>query len=423
MERESLALVLVGHVDHGKSTLIGRLLCDTGSLPEGKMEEIEAAARAEGKEFEFGFILDHLHEERERGITIDTTQTFFTSPTRDYVIIDAPGHKEFIKNMITGASQAEAAVLICSVAEGVQEQTKRHAYLIELLGLEQVIVAYNKMDLVGFDRARFLEVKRDMGAFLDRIGVRPSIEVPISARDGDNVAERSAKMPWYEGPTVVDALDVFQKITPPREKPLRFPVQDVYEDAEEPDRRIVVGRVESGTLREGQRLRFLPDDEVRTVLTIRQYARGNLETAGPGECIGLVCDAGTPERGQVGCPADAQGQGGKANVTDRFRASVFWLSATPLELGNADWPLTFKCATQAQPCRAAAIRERVDSGTLEHLPPDAGRLEETEVGELVLETAGPVVLESFYDVQELGRFVLVRGRDVVAGGIVTHVRD
>ena len=193
MERESLALVLVGHVDHGKSTLIGRLLCDTGSLPEGKMEEIEAAARAEGKEFEFGFILDHLHEERERGITIDTTQTFFTSPTRDYVIIDAPGHKEFIKNMITGASQAEAAVLICSVAEGVQEQTKRHAYLIELLGLEQVIVAYNKMDLVGFDRARFLEVKRDMGAFLDRIGVRPSIEVPISARDGDNVAERRGR--------------------------------------------------------------------------------------------------------------------------------------------------------------------------------------------------------------------------------------
>ncbi len=423
MERESLALVLVGHVDHGKSTLIGRLLCDTGSLPDGKMAEIEAAARAEGKEFEFGFILDHLHEERERGITIDTAQTFFSSPTRDYVIIDAPGHKEFMKNMITGASQAEAAVLMCSVADGVQEQTKRHAYLVKLLGLDQVIVAYNKMDLAGFDRARFVRVKRDMDAFLGRIGVKPSIEVPISAKHGDNVAMRSENMPWYDGPTVVDALDVFRKVPAPSEKPLRFPVQDVYEDPEDPAQRIAVGRVESGTLRSGQRLRFLPDGGVRTVLAVRQYAREDLSRAEAGECIGILCDGAPAERGQVGCPAVAQGQEDEANVTDRFRASVFWLSATPLDLGGAGWPLTFKCATQARPCRAAALRERVDSATLQHLPTDAGRLEETEVGEVVLETARPVVLESFYDVQELGRFVLVRGRDVVAGGIVTHVRD
>lgn len=165
------------------------------------------------------------------------------------MIIDAPGHKEFIKNMITGASQAEAAVLICSVAEGVQEQTKRHAYVIKLLGLEQVLVAYNKMDLVGYDRERFLEVKQDMDRFLRRIEIRPGVEVPISAHVGDNVANRSENMPWYNGPTVLEALDLFEKIPPPTRKPLRFPVQDVYRMNGET---IVAGRVESGVLEGGR---------------------------------------------------------------------------------------------------------------------------------------------------------------------------
>jgi sulfate adenylyltransferase subunit 1 (EFTu-like GTPase family) len=216
MVKESLAFVMVGHVDHGKSTLIGRLLCDTDSLPDGKLEEIEAAAAAEGREMEIGFVMDHLHEERERGITIDTAQTFFSSPARDYVIIDAPGHKEFIKNMITGASQAEAAVLLCCVDEGVQEQTRRHAYVVRLLGLEQVVVAYNKMDRVGYEQQRFEQVKADMDVFLGRLGITPSVEVPVSARIGDNVADRSDNMPWHEGPTILEALDMFRSGSPYR---------------------------------------------------------------------------------------------------------------------------------------------------------------------------------------------------------------
>ncbi len=416
-EAESLAFVMVGHIDHGKSTLIGRLLHDTDSLPEGKMEEIEEAARAEGRDVEFGYIVDHLREERERGITIDTAQTFFSSKTsgRDYVIIDAPGHKEFIKNMITGASQAEAVVLVCGVFEGVQEQTKRHAYVVKLLGLDQVMVAYNKMDQVGYDQARFLEVKKDMGEFLGRLGVQPTLEVPISAKCGDNVALRSENMPWYDGPTAVEGLDLFRKIPSPTEKPLRFPVQDVYEvDGE----RVAAGRVESGVLTRGQALRFLPGDQLLRVREIVQYGRDGVERAEAGECIGLVFDQAdeVPPRGRVGYP-----EGEAANMTDRFRGTVFWLSPAPLEGEGAG--LTFKCSTQEQPCRVAAIRERIDSGSLEHLPADAGRLEETEVGELVLATDGPVVLESFYDVQELGRFVLLRGRHVVAGGIVTHTQD
>ena len=413
MQNESLAFVMVGHVDHGKSTLIGRLLCDTDSLPDGKLEEIEAAARAEGRELELGFIMDHLHEERERGITIDTAQTFFSSPSRDYVIIDAPGHREFIKNMITGASQAEAALLICDVAEGVREQTKRHAYVVKLLGLDQVIVAYNKMDLVGYERERFEQVRRDMDEFLSRLDVKPGIEVPISARLGDNIVHRSDNMPWYEGPCILDALGTFRKIPAPTQKALRFPVQGIYEW--DGTGRIVAGRVESGILRSGQRLRFLPGDQVRTVLQIKQYAVEDLPQAEAGQCVGVVLDGDGLRRGQVGCPEDDI-----ADLSSRFHASVFWLSRVPLQVGSDGDALAFKCATQEQPCRAVAMRERVDSGTLEHLPCDEGRLEETEVGELVIETAAPVVVESFYDVQELGRFVLVKGRQVVAGGIVTR---
>ena len=418
MDDESLAFVMVGHVDHGKSTLIGRLMCDTGSLPEGKIREIEEAARAEGKPFEYGFIMDHLHEERERGVTIDTAQTFFSSPLRNYVIIDAPGHKEFIKNMITGASQAEAAVLLCSVYEGVQEQTRRHAYVVRLLGLDQVVVAYNKMDLVDYDRERFEQVRRDMNEWLERLGIEPGIEVPISAREGDNVANRSEAMPWYEGPTLLEALDVFEKVPPATAKPLRFPVQDVYERG---GRQFAVGRVESGTVRKGQRLRFLPGEDVRTVEEIRQFRREDMPEAVAEECIALLLDGPAPARGRVGCPEDA-----RPGLTARLRASVFWLAPEPLELDGgaaAGGRLLFRCATQEVPCRVAAVRERVDSGSLEHLPADEGRLCETEVGELVIETEAPVVVESFYDVQELGRFVLVRGREVVAGGIVTHTQD
>ncbi|MGD2174245.1 MAG: GTP-binding protein [Candidatus Brocadiaceae bacterium] len=410
MDPESLAFVLVGHIDHGKSTLIGRLLHDTDSLPEGRMEEIEEAARAEGRELEFGYIVDHLREERERGITIDTAQTFFSSETRDYVIIDAPGHKEFIRNMITGASQAEAVVLICSVAEGVQEQTKRHAYVVRLLGLDQVLVLYNKMDLVDYSEERFREVKQDMDRFLGRLGVEPTLEVPVSAKCGDNVARRSERMPWYDGPTVLAALDRFRKIPPPTEKPLRFPIQDVY-DAD--GVRLAVGRVESGVLESGQRLRFLPGDALLEVSEIKQYLKNDMPRAEAGECVGVRFDGPPPARGSVGCPA-----GDMPVLTGRFRVSVFWLSPKSLVLNGET--ITFKCATQERPCRVVSIADRLDSGTLEHLDASEGCLEETEVGEIVFETADPVVLESFYDVQELGRFVLVRDRQVVAGGIVTH---
>ncbi len=408
MEQDTLKLVIVGSIDHGKSTLIGRLFHDTDSLPEGKLEELRQASEAEGKELEFGFIMDHLREERSRGITIDTAQAFFSTSRRDYIIIDAPGHKEFLKNMITGASQADTAVLICSAWEGIEEQTRRHAYLLKLLGLDQIVVLYNKMDLVEYDRARFEAVRQELGQFLDRMEVTAAMEIPISARLGENVAARSAKMGWYEGPCVLEALDTIQRKATPLNRPVRFAVQDVYQVEGRP---LAAGRVESGVLEEGATLRFLPSGESKTVRGIIKYGEDRLSRAEYGECIGIECDDPIPGRGQIGSD-----ERDPATVRSRIEASLFWLSPAPLSRGDE---LTLRCSTQESRCTITAINQRIDSSTLEHLEEEAAQLRETEVGRVLLDSADPLVMEPFNVVPELGRFVLVNDGDVVAGGILT----
>src|SRR3954466_3287248 len=225
---EQLKIVIVGHVDHGKSTFVGRLFNDTGSLPDGKLEQLQRIAERRGVPFEWANLMDALQSERDQGITIDTTQIWFHTPKRPYVIIDAPGHKEFLKNMVTGAASSEAALLLIDAAEGVQEQSRRHGYLLHLLSVKQVAVLVNKMDLVGYSADRFGQVAEDYRAYLKGLGVEPTCIVPISAREGDNMVEHSARMSWYQGPTVLQALDGFEHEEPPVGRPLRLPVQDVY---------------------------------------------------------------------------------------------------------------------------------------------------------------------------------------------------
>src|SRR6266540_7260764 len=194
--RESLSLVIGGHVDHGKSTIIGRLLADTGSLPEGKLEAVRASCERHSKPFEYAFLLDALKDEQAQGITIDAARVFFKSSRRPYLILDAPGHIEFLKNMITGAARAEAALLVIDAAEGVQENSRRHGYMVSLLGVKQLSVVVNKMDLVGWDRSVYDGIVREYGAFLDQVGIRPASFIPVSGRGGDNIADRSANLSW-----------------------------------------------------------------------------------------------------------------------------------------------------------------------------------------------------------------------------------
>jgi sulfate adenylyltransferase subunit 1 len=406
---DALAFVLVGHVDHGKSTLIGRLLYDTDSLAEGKIEEIRRTCEDLGREMEFGFLMDHLEEERSQGITIDTAQTFFKTGRRRYVIIDAPGHQEFVQNMITGTSQAEAAVLVVDAREGVREQTRRHACILSMLGLRQVIAVVNKMDLVNYAQYRFREVQQDLLACLSSMGIQPHCTIPISARNGENVALETTSMPWYEGPTVLHALDSLTMQGSANDAPLRFAVQDVYQVK---GKRILVGRVASGKIRQGDELIFLPQDTRTKVQSIEILWQDRAE-AEAGECIGItVADLLCIQRGAVACSIAKL-----PSVTFTLCANVFWMSREPFCHGDS---LTLRIATQ-ETLVSIRIVKKIDSSTLEPIVDNLDQVCQTEVAEMVIETQQPVVVESFNDVPELGRFVLVRHLDVVAGGIVTQI--
>src|SRR5471030_1862046 len=266
--RPQVRIVIVGHVDHGNSTLVGRLLHETGSLPDGKLEMLKAVSARRGMPFEWSFLLDALQTERDQGITIDTTQISFRTGSRDVVLIDAPGHAEFLRNMITGASQADAAVLIIDALEGVRDQTRRHGYLLHLLGVKQVAVVVNKMDRVDFSAARFNEISTEISAHLIALGVRPSAVIPISARDGDGVAERTPRIGWYKGPTVVEALDALEPARPLQQLSLRLPVQAIYKFD---DRRIVAGRIESGSLRAGDEIVIMPAGKIAKIKSVESW--------------------------------------------------------------------------------------------------------------------------------------------------------
>src|SRR6056297_3229633 len=239
-EKEDMNLVFVGHVDHGKSTIIGRMLADTGSLPDGKLEQVKENCKRNAKPFEYAFLLDALKDEQSQGITIDAARCFFQTPKRNYIIIDAPGHIEFLKNMVTGASRAEAALLVIDANEGVQENSKRHGYMLAMLGIKQVAVLVNKMDLVEYSEQTFRSIVDEYQAFLKQINIDPRIFIPVSGMMGDNVANLSKKMPWYSGKTVLEQLDAFDVEKVPENLPFRMSVQDVYKFTKDGDKRCII---------------------------------------------------------------------------------------------------------------------------------------------------------------------------------------
>src|SRR6266404_1419702 len=277
---EQLKIVIVGHVDHGKSTFVGRLFHDTGSLPEGKLEQLRQIAERRGVPFEWANLMDALQSERDQNITIDTAQIWFQTSKRQYVIIDAPGHKEFLKNMITGAANAEAALLLIDAHEGVQENSRRHGYLLNLLGIRQIAVLVNKMDLENYDQAKFHQIESEYRVWLKTVGVQPATFIPIAAKHGDNIASRSVQMPWWQGPTVLEILDEFKVSELPKDQPLRLPIQDIYRFD---DRRILAGRLEAGSMKVGDKLIFSPSNKTSTVRSIERWSAPPCESASAGQ--------------------------------------------------------------------------------------------------------------------------------------------
>jgi len=404
-----LRIVIVGHVDHGKSTLIGRLLQDTGSLPEGRLDAIRLSCERRGVPFEWAFLMDAFKAERDQNITIDTAQVAFHSAHRRYAIIDAPGHREFLKNMVTGAAQADAAVLVIAADEGVRDQSRRHGMLLALLGVRQVTVVVNKMDLVDHDPAVFAAVAADVTAFLASLGVVPRFVIPVAARAGDHIVARSAAMPWYDGPTLVDALDAFDAPVPPEDAPLRLPIQDVYRFDH---RRILAGRLESGRVQAGDTLRFEPGGRTARVATVEAWSAPARAAAGAGESVGLTLDEQIfVERGQV-----AFLDGDRApTVTTRFRARLFWMGRHPLEVGRL---VKLKLATAEVPAALVAVERVIDASTLEVLDGAGRAIAKDDVAEVVIATRAPVALDDPEDVPALGRFVLVDGYDLAGGGVI-----
>lgn len=406
--RDLLKIVIVGHVDHGKSTLVGRLFHDTGSLPAGKLESIKAMCERRGMPFEWAFLMDSLQAERDQGITIDTSQIWFKTKKRDYVIIDAPGHKEFLKNMVTGAAASDAALLVIDAAEGVAEQSRRHGYLLHLLGVRQVAVAVNKMDLIGYDAARFQAIETEYRAYLAGIGVDVRFMVPISAREGDNIADRSNAMDWYEGPTVVEALDSFTSITRPVDQPLRLPIQDVYKFDH---RRILVGRIEQGRLSVGDRLLFSPSNKTAVVRSIEAWNVPEQPIhARAGQSVGITLDEQIfVERGEIASHVE-----NPPVETDVFRGHVFWLGREPLKVGQR---LKLKLATNEVPIKIDRIERVVDTGDLSSKQSD--HVERNAVAEVVIRADRLIALDPFDHSSRTGRFVLVDGYDAAGGGIVS----
>ena len=404
-----MKLVIVGHVDHGKSTLVGRLLSDTGSLPEGKLDFIKDICERQGKTFEFAFLLDALEEEQDQGITIDTSQIFFKTRKRPYVIIDAPGHKEFLKNMVTGAANAESALLLIDAHEGVQEQSRRHGYILKLLGLDQVAVVVNKMDLVDYDAEVFFKIKSEYTAFLESIGVQAEDFIPVSAKLGTNIAKMEGEMSWYKGPTVLEMLDRFEEKVPPSHLPFRMPVQDVYKFDE---RRIIAGRVESGRLKVGDRLTFSPSNKKGVVKSIEAWSVPEQPSeATASQSIGFTLDEQIfTERGDVATRVDEL-----PIVSSTFDVNLFWMGKRHLEQGRT---YTLKLTTQEVTCEVVEFKKVIDASTLETLA-DQNFLAKNDVAELTLKTKRPVAFDLFGTSATTGRFVLVDEYDVCGGGIIT----
>ncbi len=408
---ENLNIVIVGHVDHGKSTLLGRLYADTGSLPDGKLDKVQAICKQQGKEFEYAFLFDAFLEEQEQGITIDTARTFFMWKGRQYIIIDAPGHKEFLKNMISGAARAEAALLLIDALEGVKEQSKKHGYLLSLLGVRQFAVVVNKMDLVGYRQDVFDGIEKEYREFLGQFKAVPAQFIPVSAKLGDNIANRSTTMSWYSGPTVLDTLGAFSKEAARSEQPLRLSVQDVYKfDA----RRIITGRITAGRLKVGDHLVFSPSNKRANIRTVEAFNIEPQPTEGQaGQSIGVTLDEQIfVERGEI-----ASHQDHLPSVSTAFRANLFWLGKRPLEKGRK---YLLRVATKEVDCEVASIHRIIDTMDLAQQQ-GSSTVNKNQVAELTLRTKAPVAFDLSASFEATGRFVLVDEYDIAGGGIITEL--
>ncbi len=417
-ELEQMNVVVVGHVDHGKSTLIGRLMADTNALPQGKLEQVRATCARNAKPFEYAFLLDALKDEQSQGITIDTARCFFKTARRRYILIDAPGHIEFLRNMITGAARAEAAFLLIDAAEGIQENSRRHGYIMSMLGIRQIVVLVNKMDLVGYDRTVFDSLCAEYEQFLRRLDVHPMGFIPISAMKGLHVAlPGKAEMPWYEGPTVLEQLDALERPASPRELPFRFPVQDIYKFTEDgDDRRIFAGTILTGRVRVGDAVSFHPSGKRSRIRSVEAFHAATRTGSSAGDATGFTLETQLYVRPGELMVRDDQPP---PMVGRRFRANLFWMGRAPMIQGK---PYKLKIGTTQVSLKLVEVLSVLDAADFIS-EQSKQQVDRHDVSECVLEAHRPVAFDQIDNVLLTGRFVIVDDYEIAGAGIALEKLD
>ncbi len=420
-EKQNLNIIFVGHVDHGKSTAVGRLLYDSGKLSEQELAKAKDIAEKLGKKgFEFAFIMDHLKEERERGVTIELAYKKFPTNKFNVTIIDAPGHRDFVKNMITGTSQADAAILVVAASEGVQPQTKEHIWLCRTMGVSQIAILVNKMDVVNYEEAKFNKVKDEISQILKAAGYKPETIkfIPASAYQGENIAKKSAKLPWYKGPTLLEVFDLFELPKPSIDLPLRMPIQDVYEITGVGT--VPVGKIESGIMKVGEKVIILPartgkgiSGEVRTI----EMHHESLDKAEAGDNVGIsVRGVGKRDIARGDVIASAQNP---PSVVSEFTAKIAVINH-PTVIAKGYTPVLHVHTAQV-PCMFIELLKKFDPKTGQVLEENPDFLKNGDIAEVKLKPVKPLVIEKQRDNPHLSGFAVRDAGQTVAAGVCIDV--
>jgi elongation factor 1-alpha len=420
-EKPHINIVFVGHVDHGKSTTVGRLMYDSGNVDEQALRKLKEKAEELGKGgFEFAFVMDNLKEERERGVTIDLAHKKFDSAKFEYTVIDAPGHKDFIKNMITGASQADVAILVVSANEGAMAQTKEHIWLCKTLGVGQMAVAVNKMDAASYSEEKFKKAKEDVEGVLKQVGYADTPFLAISALQGDNIVTKSDKMAWYTGPTLVEQLDLFTEPEKPTNLPLRLPIQDVYNITGIGT--VPVGKVETGIMKLNDKVTIVPGREGKgvngEVKTIEMHHE-QIQQAEPGDNIGFSV------RG-IGSKDIARGDvlGAESNppsVVEEFTAQIVVLNHPTVI--TAGYTPVFHIHTAQVAGRITEIVKKMNPATGEEVTENKEILKTGDAAIVKIKPTKPLVLEKQEEIPHMARFAIRdAGTTVAAGFCIDYVK-
>ncbi len=417
VDKPHMNLAVIGHIDHGKSTTVGRLLFETGAVPPHIIETYRKEAETKGKgSFEFAWVMDSLKEERERGITIDIAHKRFDTEKYYFTVVDCPGHRDFVKNMITGASQADAALLVVAAPDGVMEQTKEHVFLSRTLGINQLIVGINKMDVVNYDEKRYNEVKAQLSQLIKMVGYKPDEVsfIPMSSFAGDNIAKLSENTPWYKGPTVLEALNALVEPEKPTNLPLRLPIQDVYSISGIGT--VPVGRVETGVMKKGMKVSFMPSNKVGEVKTIEMHHE-EIPEAVPGDNVGFNVRGigkGDIRRGDVCGPVDAP-----PTVAEEFVAQIVVLHH-PSALTVGYTPV-FHCHTAQIACTFVELQKKLDPRTGQVKEENPTFLKTGDAAIVKIRPTRPLVIEKVKDIPQLGRFAVRDMGSTIAAGMCIDI--